>query len=213
MKGINKIRFSAALLSFAITGIVFAQQTTQFPKEQVRKRSCADFGWNADMARQHPRIVKACQEVVICDGVSWARLAADFTSIDNDGTVNFSIHDQNNRYVEAVTIEPRAGQVAYINDRPTAFDHLHASDTINLYVPEGQYGYATQPGVPVQELATAVSAPAPASADTQAEVTVADNAPPPATLPQTASDIPLLALGGLISLCGGLALSLRRLWV
>ena len=49
MKGINKIRFSAALLSFAITGIVFAQQTTQFPKEQVRKRSCADFGWNADM--------------------------------------------------------------------------------------------------------------------------------------------------------------------
>lgn len=213
MKGINKIRFSAALLSFAITGIVFAQQTTQFPKEQVRKRSCADFGWNADMARQHPRVVKACQEVVIVNGVSWARLAADFTSIDNDGTVNFSIHDQNNRYVEAVTIEPRAGQVAYINDRPTAFDHLHTSDTINLYVPEGQYGYATQPGVPVEELATAVSAPAPASVDTQAEVAVADNAPPPATLPQTASDIPLLALGGLISLCGGLALSLRRMWV
>lgn len=219
MKGVNKMRFTVALLSFTIAGIVYAQQPTQFPKEQVRKESCDNFGWNADMARDHPSVVKACQEVVTVDGVNWARLAADFTSVDNDGTVNFNIHDQHNRYVEAVTIVPRAGQVAYINDRPTAFNQLHKSDTINLYVPEGQYGYATQPGTPENELATAAPTAAPTTAATpppaeaSTDTALADNAPPPATLPQTASDVPLLALGGLISLFGGLALTLRRLWI
>lgn len=212
MNTVNKMRFTVTLLSFATSGMVFAQQPTQFPKEQVSKRSCADFGWNQQMAIDHPRVVRACQEVVVVDGVSWARLAADFVSVDSNGTVNFNVHDQDNRYVEAVTMEPRAGQVAYINNSPTAFNRLRKSDTINLYVPEGQYGYATQPGVPVAEIAANVPTPAPVSADTPAEVAVADNTAPPAMLPQTASDIPLLALGGLISLFGGLALSLRRLW-
>ncbi|MHB8446561.1 MAG: hypothetical protein ACYC7G_10060 [Rudaea sp.] len=212
MKNVNKIRISATLLSIAITGFVYAQQPTEFPKEQVRKQSCANFDWNADMAREHPRVVKACQEVVVVNGVSWARLSAGFTSVDNDGTVNFNIHDKQNRNVEAVTIVPRAGQVAYINDHPMAFNRLHTSDTINLYVPAGQYGYATQPGAPADELATAASTtPPPVAAST--ETALADNTPPPAMLPQTASDIPLLALGGLISLCGGLALTLRRSWI
>ncbi|MGA9333166.1 MAG: hypothetical protein WBV39_02695 [Rudaea sp.] len=213
MKSTRKIQISATILSLAIAGVVFAQQPTNFPDEQVHKASCTDFNWNADMAREHPRVVKACQEVVVVNGVNWARLAANFTRVDNDGTVNFNIHDQHNRYVEAVTIEPRAGQVAYINDRPTAFDHLHTTDSINLYVPEGQYGYATRPGVSEDEVAMAAPTPAtpppPADADTQ--TALADNSAPPEMLPQTASDIPLLALGGLLSLFGGLVLTLRRL--
>ncbi len=216
MKGSYKIRFTATLLSFAIASVVCAQQTTQFPNEQVHKASCTGFNWNADMARDHPNVVAACQEVVVVNGVKWARLAANFTRIDRDGTVNFNVHDRNNRHVEAVMIEPRPGQVAYINDRPTAFNRLHTTDTINLYVPENQYGYATQPGVPPDEIAMAAPEPVDANTDTA----LADNTPPPADdaaapsamLPQTASDVPLLALGGLLSLFGGLALTLRRMW-
>jgi hypothetical protein len=212
MKSTRKIQISATILSVAIASVAFAQRPTDFPDEQVKKTSCTDFNWNADMAREHPRMVSACQEVVVVNGVNWARLAASFTRVNGDGAVNFEIRDQRNRFVEDVTLEPRVGQVAYINDRPTAFDHLRTTDSINLYVPEGQYGYATRPGVAAEEVAMAAPTQAmPLPADTNQQQALADNSAPPAMLPQTASDVPLLALGGLLSLFGGLVLTLRRL--
>lgn len=209
MNSHKTVRFTVALLALSIAGVVGAQNTGQFPDTQVSKATCADFQWNADMAREHPRVVGACQEVVVVNGVTWARLAAGFTSVDRDGTVNFNIHDQHNRFVEKVTIEPRPGQVAYINDRATPFNRLNTTDRINLYVPEGQYGYATRPAM---EDEVAFAAPVTQQPDTTAtsDTALASNDAPPAMLPQTASKVPLLALGGLLALLGGLILSMRR---
>lgn len=89
------------------------------------------------------------------------------------------------------------------------FDQLKSTDVVNLYVPENRYGFSAQPGAETEELALVVPKarveprPAPVMA-------VASRDAPPAMLPQTASKIPFLALGGLLSLFGGLALTLRR---
>jgi len=171
------------------------------------------------MTRDYPRVVDACQEAVSQDGTTWARLAARFVRVQTDGLVVFSIRDKNDRAIEQISMEPKPGQVAYINDRATEFGKLRSTDTINLYVPEGEYGYATRPLAQerftrVTPVAAATQAPPPATytkpEPDPAPVAVAYQEPTPARLPQTASLLPWAGFGGGLMLFGALSLGLRR---
>lgn len=219
MKTSNATRFTLCLLGLAIAGAVTAQAPpTDFPAERTQPSTCEDFGWNADMTRDHPRVIDACQEVVQAEGITWARLDARFVKVKSDDTVVFSIRDKRDRLIDEVTMEPAPNQVAYINDRATEFDKLTSTDAINLYVPEGEYGYATQP-VPTQRFVrvvpvVAVDPPAaPVVEETAApaqEAMVADNEPAPAMLPKTASMLPWALFAGGLLLFAALSLRLQR---
>ena len=208
MKGYKTISLTLALFGLAIAGAVGAQQTVPLPATQIDKAACADFQWNADMRREHPRLAGACQDVVVYNGVKWARFAAAFTSMDQDGKVNFNIHDkaQDNRFITDVTFDPRPGQVVYMNNATIPFDQLKTTDVVNLYVPENRYGFSAQPGVEAEDLVmVAPTMPAPTP-----ERTLASRDAAPTMLPQTASKTPLLLFGGLLAMLGGLALTVRR---
>jgi LPXTG-motif cell wall-anchored protein len=206
MSTLKKLGFTITLLSLVLAGTVQAQQSN-FPNERTRKASCTDFQWNNDMLRDHPRVIDACQEVVVAGGANWARLSARYVEVRDDGSVVFNIQDTRGRFIEKVEIQPRPGQVAYINDRATPFERLRTTDEINLYQPEGRYGFGTQPGVPLDELAAVT--PTATRVEPRVDQRVAQREQP-AMLPQTASPIPFLALAGLLSLLGGLGLSLVR---
>lgn len=210
------IRLSTCLLALAIAGAVTAQQP-DFPNERSKPASCDDFRWNNDMTNEHPRVVDACQETVLADGIVWARLEARFVRVQNDGMVVFSIRDKRDRIIEQVMMEPSPGQVAYINDRATEFRNLRASDTLNLYVPEGEYGYVTSPVAATPRFArVAVVAVEPAPVDQEPEsapapsMVLADNQPLPDRLPRTAGTSHWLALIGGLLMLGGIGLGLRR---
>jgi hypothetical protein len=219
MKASNSTRLTLCLLGLAIAGAVSAQQSpTDFPAERSKPATCEDFGWNADMTREHPRVVDACQEVVQAEGTSWARLDARFVKVTSDDAVVFSIRDKRDRLVDEVTMEPAPGQVAYINDRATEFDKLTSTDVLNLYVPEGEYGYATQPA-PKQRFVrvvpiVAVDSPAPPVIEEvdepPQEVLVADNEPVPPMLPATASLMPWAAFAGAMMLFAAFSMRLSR---
>lgn len=171
------------------------------------------------MTRDYPRVINACQEAVAQDGSVWARLAARFVRVETDGQVVFSIRDKNDRAIEQISMEPKPGQVAYIDDRATAFDKLRSTDVINLYVPEGEYGYATRPMAQerftrVAPVTVATAAPPPATYQQAkpdpAPVVVAQQAALPSRLPKTASLLPWAGLGGGLMLFGALSLGLRR---
>lgn len=171
------------------------------------------------MTRENPRVIDACQEAVTENGTTWARLAARFVEVQSDGLVVFSIRDKRDRVVKEISMEPRPGQVAYINDRATEFNKLRTTDSINLYVPEGEYGYATRPLAEerfnrVAPVAAATQAPPPATytqpKPDPAPVAVAYQEPTPARLPQTASLLPWAGFGGGLMLFGALGLGLRR---
>ena len=199
---------TATVLSASLLGVAVAQQD-QFPREREQAKSCAEVDWNRDMTRNHPRLTEACREVVTAAGTNWARFEATFARVEPDGSVSFSIRDSRDRPVEEVTLQPAVGQVAYIDDRATPFTQLRRDQLVNLYVPEGTYGFVTQPGAPREQVArvtTPASTPAPAPATTR----VAAAEPRAATLPATAGALPLFALGGILSLLGAVGLRLRR---
>jgi hypothetical protein len=153
---------TATVLSASLLGVAVAQQD-QFPREREQAKSCAEVDWNKDMTINHPRLTEACREVVIADGVHWARFEAKFARVEPDGSVSFSIRDSRDRPIEEVTLQPAAGQVAYIDNRATPFTQLRRDQLVNLYVPEGTYGFVTQPGAPREQIAV-VTAPASATA-------------------------------------------------
>jgi hypothetical protein len=210
---------TTALLGLALASTAVAQQLQEdFPAKRTSAVSCADVNWNKDMLLNHPSLVDACQEVIVVEGETWARFAAKFVRIEPNGDVIFSVRDQNDRSIEEVTLDPTPGQVAYINDRATPFSQLRTTDSISLYVPEGQYGFATQPGVPREQLATVVvpadsttsRSAAPVVTTTTTDRTAAERDSSPAVLPTTAGPLPWLALVGFLSMLGGLGLTLRR---
>lgn len=208
--------FTLCLLGLVINGAVAAQTPeVDFPNQRTRPASCESFAWNADMAREHPRITDACQEVVAADGTAWARLEARFVRVQSDGMVVFSVRDNRDRVVERMMMEPAAGQVAYLDGRATEFKDLTLTDRINLYVHEGEYGYATQPVATTPRFSRVVpiaetSEPEEIS-DPPANLVAANEARPlPAELPATAGFLPWLALVGSTLLVAAASMRLSR---
>jgi hypothetical protein len=197
---------TATVLSASLLGVAVAQQD-QFPREREQAKSCAEVDWNKDMTTNHPRLTEACREVVTADGTNWARFEAKFARVEPDGSVSFSIRDSRDRPIEEVTLQPAVGQVAYIDDRATPFAQLRRDQLVNLYVPEGTYGFVTQPGAPREQVAVVT---APTSTRAPAATRVAAAEPRAATLPATAGPLPWFALGGILSLLGAVGLRLSR---
>jgi hypothetical protein len=195
---------TAVVLSASLLGVAGAQQQ-QFPREREQAMSCAEVDWNKDMTSNHPRLIEACREVFTAGDRNWARFEAKFVRVEPDGKVTFSIRDSRDRHIEEVTLQPAAGQVAYIDNRATPFSQLRRDQLVNLYVPEGQYGFVTEPGAPLEQVAV-VTAPAPATATTR----VAAVEPRPAMLPATAGPLPWFALAGFLSLLGAVGVRLGR---
>ncbi len=226
MKNSNTTRVVISLLSLGIAGAVAAQAPTDFPAKRTKPATCEDFNWNAEMTREHPHVIDACQETVEAEGTYWARLAARFVRVEDDGMVVFSIRNKQDRVIEEVSMQPAPNQVAYIDDRATEFEDLAATDTINLYVADGEYGYSTRPVVTqrftrramttestdsTQSMESATpEAYAQIEAPPSREVAMNHPEPMPTRLPQTAGLLPWAAFGGSLFLIGGLVLSLRR---
>jgi hypothetical protein len=214
MKTMTITLIFAGMLGLSLALPASAQETGRdFPRERSAQASCADVAWNANMLEAHPRLIDACQEVVVVDGNSWARFDVRFKEIQNDGTVVFDVRDRNGRAIEQASFIPVSGQVAYIDNRATPFRQLRSSDAISLYVPEGQYGFATRPGVPAEQVAQTTPPPTRATVTTAPVVTeraVAQSSPRQSVLPATASSLPWLALTGFLSILGAMILTMRR---
>jgi hypothetical protein len=232
MKKLYVTTVTTTLLGLALATTAVAQQQLQEDLTDARTptTSCDDVNWNKDMLSKHASLIKACQEVIDVEGESWARFAANFVRVEPNGDVIFSVRDKNDRAVEEVTLDPVPGQLAYIDGRATAFSTLRDTDSISLYVPEGQYGFATRPGATREQLAKVVvpsdatrsTAGTPAATTTTTDRTTATDSTTAnermlaqrdtnrEVLPTTAGPLPWLALVGLLSLLGGLGLTLRR---
>ncbi len=205
------VRLAATLIGvICATGAAAQQQLeTRNLQPDVQAASCAAVEWNKDLLAQYPRLAEGCQEVVTSEGKKWARFGADFVRSNRDGSVTLEFKDRRGRSMEQLTLMPALTQRISIDGHDYRFSELSRGQQLNLYVPEGMYGVALEPGAPPEQVAQIVREPAqPATA----QLAQADRAPAGAAqrLPSTAGPLPLLALGGLVSLLCGLSLWIKR---
>lgn len=211
----HPIRLPMLILGLACAGGVAAQSqldTRELAKPAVRTISCGqvDIDWNLELLNQFPSIPGACHEVVTNDGQKWARFEADFVRINADGSVTSDFIGPRGRPMGRYTLIPFAGQQVTLDGRKYPFTALRPNQRINLYVPEGAAGLASEPIAstqPITRIARYEEVPAPSIQLAQApprQPYVADR------LPSTAGPLPWFALGGALSLLGALGLRVGR---
>jgi hypothetical protein len=217
----NGIRLGAALIGLICAGTAGAQQqldTSSLAQARVQTASCTEVDWAKDLLALYPRIAEGCQEVVLAEGVKWARFDADFVRSDNrSSTVTLNFKNRQGTPMGNLTLQPATEQRVSIDGRPYRFSELTRGQQLNLYVPEGIFAVAIEPGAPPEQLAQIVREPiSPAQANPAPAELLAQADPGPARatpvqrLPATAGPLPWFALAGLISLLSGLGLTIRR---
>lgn len=224
MNGLGGIRM-AATLGVICAGAAAAQQAPDagrnLPQPRTQAASCSEVAWEKDLVARYPRVGDGCQEVVISQGRKWARFEADFVRSYDDGRVTLDFKDRRGNSIEQLTLRPAPSQRVTIDGRTYQFKDLQRSQALNVYLPEGMFAVATEPGAPPDELAeivleplarTAQVAPEPAQPAAAPLLAQADRTPgrTPAVLPATAGPLPWFALAGLLSLLAGAGLTIRR---
>ncbi|NBD95790.1 MAG: hypothetical protein GVY11_04855 [Gammaproteobacteria bacterium] len=201
---------AALLLGLVSTGSVLAQQGQQdMPGPEVDRASCEEVDWNPDLLRNYPWVVNGCQEAIIVDGRKWARFEAEFLQFHSDGAITSKFRNDRGRSLGDVRMMPGPDQTVMLDGRPYPFSRLQRGQILNFYVPDDTYAFTTSPGVPEAELVRIVEPverqPSARMAEARPDVTAR-----PATLPATAGPLPIIALGGMLSILGGLGLTARR---
>lgn len=205
----------AVLLLAGLIGssILAAQQTsdrTEMPRPSRDVSSCQDLEWNKSLLTDYPWAMNSCQEVIVVDGQQWARFEAEFEGMNSDGTFDVDFLNRQGRSQGVVSLKPGADQKVLLDNREYTFSELSDNQKLNFYVPEGAYGFAVEPGAAPTELVEVVEPRTPAAEPER----LAQAEPRPArrstTLPATAGPLPLFALGGLLSLLGGLGMTTMR---
>lgn len=186
------------------------QDRSDMPRPSEDASSCQDVEWNTDLLNRHPWASGSCHEVIVVDGQEWARFEAEFEGMNRDGTFDVDFLNRQGRSQGVVTLKPGTNQTVLLDNREYQFSELPNDQKLNLYVPEGAYAFAVEPGVERDELVEVVEDEEPAAEPerlAQAETRSERRA---TTLPATAGPLPLFALGGMIALLSGLGMTMRR---
>jgi hypothetical protein len=90
----------------------------------------------------YPRISEACQEIVLSDGVKWARFDADLVR-QGHGNATLNFRDRDGRSMQQVTLKPGGEQRALIEGRSYSLAELPIGQRLTVYVPERMFAAAT----------------------------------------------------------------------
>ncbi len=206
-----KTKIQTTSLALAIGGLMFAASAgaqnldvDRLAATDEDAASCAAVRWDTRLLAEYPRVAKACHEVIESNGQKWARFETELVGVNRSGAVKSNFKDRQDNYMGAITIMPAHDQTVEIGGKAYRFSDLRAGQMLNVYVPEGMYAFSLAPGAPPAEVVEIVDEPAPVVATTTSPTRVADR------LPSTAGPLPWFALGGLLSLAGGIGVAIRR---
>lgn len=215
----SRMRIVATAVAIACATAAEAQQadTPAFDAPAVNGRSCTDLSWQKQIVARYPNIAAACQEVVVSNGVRYARFTGELAQVNRDGSVRFDFKDRNGKSLgRATTLQPADAQRAVIEGRTYRLSELVPGQKLSVYVPEARLVVAMEPGAPPEAVAKMVFEEPRATVDEPLEpvrlaaATPAAASAPPARLPDTAGWTPLLVLFGVLALIGGVLSMTRR---
>jgi hypothetical protein len=218
-----KAGIALALASFVLASGAAAQDNKMANVDRPADdaASCKEVNWHQEFVTNYPWASEACRSVILVNGQKWARFEGEFQGLNDNGSFDTEFTSRSNRDLGRVTLMPEAGQRVRLDNEEVPFADLDRGQILSFYVPEGAIGFAVEPGVPSTQYVKVVepsnqakfAAADDAPKATPVVMAQADPKPVASELPNTAGPLPLIALGGLMSLLGGLGLTVRRsLW-
>jgi LPXTG-motif cell wall-anchored protein len=146
--------------------------------------NCTQITWSDEMMAKHPKIGSACQEVLQRDGKTYVKFEGTVKKVGKGEVV------MDMKGGDHITLTPQADRTVYIGGNKVAVKNLRPGDTLTFYVPEDRVVAAVMetPTAPIEEIPIAPVTETVAMTETHYD------------MPKTASNWPLLALLGALSL-------------
>jgi len=182
----------------ACVGGVQAQTSVDKPFTST-SNDCNSVQWSQEALQKYPTIASACQSVQERNGMRFVKFEGKVERNQDSGkrlTVDFKDGGK-------IELTPPAETSVYIDGKLTPVARLQRGDNLNFYISEDRLA-AQLPQEPETTLTHFVVVPIMAS---QSEHETSSMT---ASLPHTASDLPMFALGGLIGLMLAGAMTLFR---
>lgn len=180
---------SASVLAQTPTDLTFTATGTQ----------CEDVHWAPQTLARYPRIGEACQAVVQRDGKYFVVFSGTVTRVAGFGrTLTVEFKDG-----ERAILKPPADMRFDIAGTMTRARDLEPGQELTFYVPQERFVAEVPEG-------EQVSAPVPLTILEPQSATETAAVSHPQELPQTGTDLGLLALGGLALMLTGAGLTRRR---
>jgi hypothetical protein len=193
-----KLRFALAG-TLLLSGLFLAALTQAAESFTASGTTCRDITWKPDVLAKYPNVAAACQGVVQQGGETYAKFVGTVVSNSPAGLrMRFKGSD------ESVLIKPASSQKVSIAGQTYNAREMQQGQELTFYVPASRFAASLgdEPQVvEVVEIVEITPIPAPAAMPSGEA----------ASLPKTASNLPWLAVCGvLLTLCAGAMAVLRR---
>lgn len=191
----------ATLAALGTSVAILAQPSTDSAFKATGTR-CEDVTWSKETLEKYPRITDACQSVTQREGKYYVVFSGTVRTVSNSGrslTLDFKDGDR-------VTLNPPPEMRFNVDGKATSARNLRRGDLLNFYVPQDRLVAQIPEG-------ERVSAPIPITQwqpQRLAQVPSAKFSRSAPVLPKTASNLPAVAVGGLLLLALGAGMSARR---
>jgi len=166
-------------------------------------KDCSGVNWSDDMLQRYPTIGSACQSLEAHAGVTYVKFSGTVVRTKNQGrdlTLDLKGGGE-------VTVRMPEKTKLSMDGRVTPISELQRGDHLNFYVPQNRVAAEFYAVDEPPEAAPAIVAPF----EKTPKLVVETHQRLAATLPRTASDLPLLVVSGLLLLCLGAGLTIARL--
>jgi len=196
------MRGSSLLLSGLVASVLATAAVAQTSIDRsftTVSKDCPGIQWSAEALKAYPNIAKACQAVEERNGKTYVKFAGTVERNINRGEqlkINF-------RDGDTLTLSPPANTTLYVNGKETPVANLQRGDSLQFYVPEDQFVAQVAENDTPQTQYVVVPI-------VYREV-VREPEQSAAVLPDTAGELPLVALSGLMLLGLGAGLSIARM--
>ncbi len=131
MRYTNALAFSLFVLpALAVAAI---------PEVPAPAETCSNIQWSAAFLKDYPQAPAACRDVIIKDGVKYARIVGVVSEVGAD-YVQVAISDVADIPISVIAFQTGVGGMVTINDKPERVKDLKVNDRLTFWVREGQFG-------------------------------------------------------------------------
>lgn len=165
-------------------------------------KDCDNVQWSQSALQSFPSIASACQALEQRNGKTYVKLAGEVENVRNSGKqIRVDFKDGG-----TLTFRPTPNTALYMDGKRTPFTQVKDGTELNFYIPEDRLQAEVQPD-PTRVSFLIFPIAMRASDGTQGNGMAMNGR---RELPRTAGPLPLLALGGGLSLLAGGIATLRR---
>jgi hypothetical protein len=110
------------------------------------KLSCVkDFTFSQEFLAKYPKAAAACREVVMKNGMKWARFDANVTKVKGKN-ITADFLDQYDQKIRTLTFTATPDATVTVDGKTEKFADLREGDALSFWVSEARAGFYAKPG-------------------------------------------------------------------